>query len=447
MMMKVEVISRETIIPSSPIPHHLSNFQLSFLDQLSPPVYVPILLFYPFDDSNTNAEKSNLLKKSLSETLTHFYPLAGRVKDNRFVDCNDEGAHYIVIHVNGQLSDVLRQPNDDLLKQFLPFEAYGSWVGLGTEVILAIQVNFFDCGGMAMGVCISHKLADASSLANFVSSWSAIARGGSDFMEPRFEVASLFPWRDLSGFNPTIGITDEKILAKSFVFDASMIAALRKTPPNGAAIAGTYFRKCLSNRDCITGYGECERVLLCGEPGLKVSTQNLLRLMLGSFDPPLGKGVAEIEGFDLPWVLQAVANLWIRELISRLIYFHNIRNFPIVLLGLPWFLHAVANLWIKGLISHLINFHNIRNLQIVHLGKLSIRDVLWGYSFILGRLASSNPNPTCGSILLTRRSESRCNTVTSFFDGMFAGEIIIPSSVSATGMEKDEDQKAFYLSF
>ncbi|KAF8378155.1 hypothetical protein HHK36_029492 [Tetracentron sinense] len=232
MMMKVEVISRETIIPSSPTPLHLSNFQLSFLDQIAPPVYVPILLFYPFDDSNTNAEKSNLLKKSLPQTLTHFYPLAGRVKDNRFVDCTDEGVDYIVAQVNGQLSEVLRQPNADGLKQFLPCEPCGTWVGSGTEVLLAIQVNFFDCGGMAMGVCISHKLADASSLANFVSSWSKIARGSSEFMEPRFELAPLFPWRDLSGFKPTIGIRKEKIVTKRFVFDASMITALRKKAAN-----------------------------------------------------------------------------------------------------------------------------------------------------------------------------------------------------------------------
>lgn len=38
---------------------------------------------------------SNLLKSSLSTTLTRFYPLAGRISDDFSVDCSDAGALYV----------------------------------------------------------------------------------------------------------------------------------------------------------------------------------------------------------------------------------------------------------------------------------------------------------------------------------------------------------------
>ena len=78
MVMNVEIISKEIIKPSSPTPHHLRKFKLSFLDQLPPLFHFPIIWFYDnkkFVDVEP-FERSRLLKESLAETLTHFYPLA-----------------------------------------------------------------------------------------------------------------------------------------------------------------------------------------------------------------------------------------------------------------------------------------------------------------------------------------------------------------------------------
>jgi hypothetical protein len=57
---------------------------------------MPFVLFYPHESSAnfSNLERHDRFKKSLSEVLTHFYPLAGRVKEKLYVDCNDEGVHY-----------------------------------------------------------------------------------------------------------------------------------------------------------------------------------------------------------------------------------------------------------------------------------------------------------------------------------------------------------------
>ncbi|KAH7838598.1 hypothetical protein Vadar_028781 [Vaccinium darrowii] len=127
--MNIKFITKETVTPSSPTPPHLRTFNLSLLDQLSPSYYINLLLFYATnpntagvgdsgEKSKKRTETSQRLKKSLSETLTRFYPLAGRMKTlaSIVVDCNDEGVHYSVAEViNHSLTDLLQQPESEEL--------------------------------------------------------------------------------------------------------------------------------------------------------------------------------------------------------------------------------------------------------------------------------------------------------------------------------------------
>ena len=171
----VEVLSREMVKPSSPTPLHLRNLKLSFLDQIAPPVYIPLIFFYQYEPgcNSDHAQKSKCLKQSLSETLVLFYPLAGRIKSDYIIDCNDDGVEFVEARVHTQLSHIVQNPNMEELKQFLPIEPYGT----RTSMVLAIQVNFLDCGGMVIGVCMSHCIADGSSLVTFMNSWATISRG------------------------------------------------------------------------------------------------------------------------------------------------------------------------------------------------------------------------------------------------------------------------------
>ncbi|KAK9108382.1 hypothetical protein Syun_024393 [Stephania yunnanensis] len=205
MAMGVEIISRDTIKPTSPTPSHLKTYSLSFLDQLAPPIFVPILLFY----TNT-------------KTTTSVDYLEAKV-------------------TNRSLSDVVANPNVDHLKQLLPSEPHTleskSW---SDSPLLAVQVNRFQCGGVVIGMCISHKVADASSLSSFVNGWSCIARGDCDAVAPHFELATLFPWIDFMDqeFEATDQGTnkDNKIVTKRFVFNASNIARLIEKARDGSSM-------------------------------------------------------------------------------------------------------------------------------------------------------------------------------------------------------------------
>ncbi|KAI3971443.1 hypothetical protein MKX01_028365 [Papaver californicum] len=101
--------------------------------------------------------------------------------------------------------------------------------------IFPIVPNVFeDCGGIEIGLRISHKLVDASSLITFVNDWATVARGiatgehDQQIKGPSFEWQSLFPPRDLMGFTPTsLIVGDEVLVTKKFVFGASKLAELK----------------------------------------------------------------------------------------------------------------------------------------------------------------------------------------------------------------------------
>ncbi|XP_062015847.1 BAHD acyltransferase At5g47980-like [Rosa rugosa] len=255
-MMKFEVIRSENIKPSSPTPHYLKHFKLSLLDQLAPVAYEPLVLFYPYNDRDvtfTPAKRSLWMKKSLSETLTRFYPFAGRIKENISIECFDDGVDYVEARVHGLLSTLLAQPDAEALRQLLPVEIESPKAGTGP--LLLVQENFFDCGGLAIGVCMSRKLGDAASLSTFIMSWAASALGFSQALLPDFNASFRFPPMDCSsGHNSAVDHIIEKrtngCVTKRFVFYASKIGALQtkaasanvKQPTHSEAVTALIWR-------------------------------------------------------------------------------------------------------------------------------------------------------------------------------------------------------------
>ncbi|KAF5443015.1 hypothetical protein F2P56_035612 [Juglans regia] len=237
MEIKVEIINREVIKPS-PTPHHLRCFDLCLLDQLQPKVFIPLVLFYS-NNSTVNpsdlphfkaADISHRLKTSLAETLSRFYPLAGRVKDNVSIECNDAGVDYLEARVNCRQSDILERPEQKTLYHFFPKEIVSPQPS--TERLVLVQVTFFDCGGMAIGVCVSHMLADAATTCMFIHSWAgaALAARASDMavLLPEFSAASRIPPRiEFNIRSPSRGLVNRTTVTRRYVFHASNIAALK----------------------------------------------------------------------------------------------------------------------------------------------------------------------------------------------------------------------------
>ncbi|KAI3836319.1 hypothetical protein MKW92_035774 [Papaver armeniacum] len=160
--------------------------------------------------------------------------MAGRMKENIVVDCNDEGIGF-------SMCDFMMQPNESL-NLLLPSEVVS--MKLVKEAQVIVQVNMFDCGGTAICLCISHKIADFCTMSTFIRNWASTTNtaryeGAIAFQttNPSFDSASLFPPREQlvspSGVPPmpvsypTEDIRGDKIVSKRFVFDALKITSVR----------------------------------------------------------------------------------------------------------------------------------------------------------------------------------------------------------------------------
>ena len=177
--------------------------------------------------------------------MTQFYPLAGGLTSEiSSVDCNDSGALFVEDQVHTTLSEITEKPIMEELKQFVPLESNArSAMDKPKTVLLAVQITFFDCGGIAIGVQISHKIADGTSLVTFLNSWAASCRGDDEHMLPRaFEWAKLFPPIDMScfGFKLPTTKTKEKIVTERFVFDKEKLAKLKQAAASTPRSKGNY---------------------------------------------------------------------------------------------------------------------------------------------------------------------------------------------------------------
>ncbi|KAI3929652.1 hypothetical protein MKX01_025820 [Papaver californicum] len=216
--MKVEVVSKEIIKPSRATPSHLKTFNLSHLDQLAPPFYTPLLLYYCKNDNDT------ILNPILS--------LAGKVIDDKFVDCNDDGENYFETKVsNLQLSPLIQHSDvHEVANIFLPFEPRDPEILSIQLPLISVKVNVFDedCGGGIMiGFCISHKIIDPT-FTPFINDWATIARGISSvdghqqIKGPDFGLQCIFPQKR---FNRVV-------VTKKFIFTDSELALLKEKSTN-----------------------------------------------------------------------------------------------------------------------------------------------------------------------------------------------------------------------
>ncbi|KAB2634801.1 vinorine synthase-like [Pyrus ussuriensis x Pyrus communis] len=231
-MMQVKIISDECIKPSSPTPQHLRTHKLSLLDQFIPSVYVPMILFFhpsssihPININITTPTRSQLLKQSLSETLTHFHPLAGRIREKAEVDSN--------------LSQFLNHPDLSFISQFLPGEASWHEAAPGAQVAM-MQITNFACGGFVLGAFISQMVVDGTALSAFLKAWAAatfryIATPYTHYIytKGKFDAPSLFPQNDANPREAMMALyycflKVGNCVTRRIVFDTPALATLKR---------------------------------------------------------------------------------------------------------------------------------------------------------------------------------------------------------------------------
>ncbi|CAI9118875.1 OLC1v1020502C1 [Oldenlandia corymbosa var. corymbosa] len=236
---KIDIISRELIKPSRPTPIDRRGFPLSLLDQSEPPAFIPILFLYqkqlPNSKIDLDPSKRTLhLKQSLSECLSEFYPLAGKLRpdDELSVDCDDSGVLFVEAEVNVSLAEAVNNAPFESFGQYLPFDPYIN-EGNDDEALLAIQITWFGCGGCAIGVCLFHRVADLISLITFMNSWASENRGDSTKssmkLTPNFDLGrQLFPMPEFPIILPPVALKEGKKVCKRFIFNKEKLTELKE---------------------------------------------------------------------------------------------------------------------------------------------------------------------------------------------------------------------------
>ncbi|KAK6146334.1 hypothetical protein DH2020_020203 [Rehmannia glutinosa] len=260
MMMKVNILSRKLIKPCKPTPSNLRTYNISLIDELNPSMHVIRILYYP---SDFMAGKTLSLEEALAKVLPLFYPLAGRYnKEKHHVDCNDDGAEYAIAQVDCQLHQLIGDGvKSEQLNYLLPLDICAA--DEPTDPMLAVQINRFQCGGLAIGVCASHRIFDSASLGIFLAAWANAATDGKLVICPDFDSPSYFPSENLPPLQFQVSRTrDTSIVTRRFVFNKNAISRLRKSlstewisnanserPPSRVVVVSTVLTQALMRAD------------------------------------------------------------------------------------------------------------------------------------------------------------------------------------------------------
>ncbi|KAL3377668.1 hypothetical protein AABB24_003862 [Solanum stoloniferum] len=234
----VSICDKTFIKPSSPTPPTLRYHKLSFFDQFIGHIYIPFAFFYPKvqqreESNNSHNELSHiahLLQTSLSQTLASYYPYAGKLRDNSTVDCNDMGAEFSIVRIKCHMSEILDH-SDASHAESIVFPKDLPWANNyeGGNLLIA-QVCKFDCGGIAISVCLSHKIGDGCSVINLLNDWSRITCGHNTniTLAPRFVGDSIFSTQKYGPLiAPLMESNVSECVQKRFIFPTAKLDAFR----------------------------------------------------------------------------------------------------------------------------------------------------------------------------------------------------------------------------
>ncbi|GFP85242.1 pelargonidin 3-o-(6-caffeoylglucoside) 5-o-(6-o-malonylglucoside) 4'''-malonyltransferase [Phtheirospermum japonicum] len=263
--MKVNVISRKLVKPLTPTPQNLYKYKISFTDELIPPAHTNVILFYKLP--NPKQKPTTQLQESLAKILPQFYVFAGRyIKKDHMVNCNDEGAEFVEAEANDiELMDFIANiKNNDQLDNLVSRQPYD--VDKATDPLLSIQITQFKCGGLSISVSLSHRVADACSMATFIAAWSNNNNNNNpEPIIPSFDCPSLLP-----GINFEYDLIKPlpNIVVKRLLFTKEAISSLRsklRSPNNfvsrvrlvtaliAKALIGVEIAKSGKSRACFIG--------------------------------------------------------------------------------------------------------------------------------------------------------------------------------------------------
>ncbi|KAF5193040.1 Hydroxycinnamoyl CoA shikimate/quinate hydroxycinnamoyl transferase, partial [Thalictrum thalictroides] len=175
-MVTVSINKSSTVKPNELTPD--VKLWLSESDQIKPYTHAPTFYIY-LPQNIAISSPFETLKRSLSHVLVPYYPLAGRLNSiggGRFVlNCNGLGAEIFEAESQSEIKDLGDFCPTLETKKLLPYVDYTK--DISELPLLLVQLTRFKCGGISIGVAISHIVVDGKGALGFISSWANFARG------------------------------------------------------------------------------------------------------------------------------------------------------------------------------------------------------------------------------------------------------------------------------
>ncbi|XP_068497537.1 spermidine hydroxycinnamoyl transferase-like [Phaseolus vulgaris] len=171
----VTIVASHNITPNQPTPN--DPLWLSDSDQIGNLRHVSCVYIYK---AKHNKHVTERLRNSLSKTLVHYYPVAGRLrltKSGRMeVNCNAKGVTLLDAHTTNSFADYGDFSPSLSTEQLVPKVDYTQ--PIEDIPLMLMQITGFHGGeGLAIGIVTSHPLTDATSMMPFVNNWAKVARG------------------------------------------------------------------------------------------------------------------------------------------------------------------------------------------------------------------------------------------------------------------------------
>lgn len=165
-----------TVKPADPT--WKGSLSLSEWDQIGFVNHIPTTYFYPPGPTPVETITESL-KESLSRALVSFYPLAGRLQwidgGRLELNCNAMGVPFVEAESESKLDDFGDFSPSPVFSHLSPNVDHTS--PIHEQPLFLVQLTRFSCGGISLGLAISHVVVDGLSALRFINEWINLARG------------------------------------------------------------------------------------------------------------------------------------------------------------------------------------------------------------------------------------------------------------------------------
>ncbi|KAJ8773606.1 hypothetical protein K2173_005852 [Erythroxylum novogranatense] len=186
-MAEITYICKRTVVSTKPVLREKSYIP-SVLDRVMEQSHLNILYYFEIPNRGDVGEMTKRLSQSLSELLTYFPVVTGRLIKNKeghwTIKCNDAGVRVVEANAKGSVQEWLKLVDREMELKLVCWEEMFHKPYFWSTFY--VQLTEFEEGGLAIGLSCFHLLADLTCASIFIKAWFDITLSGKMLDPPLF---------------------------------------------------------------------------------------------------------------------------------------------------------------------------------------------------------------------------------------------------------------------